>query len=120
MFILEKGIPVVQLSKTTETVLYDGSITIECAITYQVPAATYVFWQHTRNEVTTQILIANSAGKYSGGTVATPSLTVNNAVFEDDGQYQCFAQNLVGIGQSVELNLNIAGGRSNYVCGVAY
>jgi hypothetical protein len=52
-----------------------------------------VFWQHTRNGVTTQILIANSAGKYSGGTVATPSLTINNAVFEDDGQYQCFAQN---------------------------
>lgn len=81
---------------------------------------TSVFWQHTRNGVTTHILIANSAGKYSGGTVATPSLTINNAVFEDDGQYQCFAQNLVGIGQSVELNLNIAGGRSNYVCGVAY
>jgi hypothetical protein len=29
MFILEKGIPVAQLSKTTETVLYDGSITID-------------------------------------------------------------------------------------------
>jgi hypothetical protein len=48
--------------------------------------------------------------------LATPSLTINNAVFEDDGQYQCFAQNLVGIGQSVELNLNIAGvGRIMFV-----
>ena len=120
MFILEKGIPVVYLRKTTEPALYDSSITIECTITYQVPAATSVFQQHTRNEVTTQILIVNSAGKYSGGTVATPSLTINNAVFEDDGQYQCFAQNVVGIGQSVELNLSIAGGRSNYVCGVAF
>jgi hypothetical protein len=43
MFILEKGIPVVYLRKTTEPALYDGSITIECTITYQVPAATSVF-----------------------------------------------------------------------------
>ena len=110
----------VQLSKTTDDVIYGSSITLSCTIVSQIPAATNVYWQVTNNGQTTQIVVASSGGKYSGSTLTNPSLTIYNAVFSDGGLYRCFAQNLVGTGQSSELTLTIAGGRSKRCCGVAY
>ncbi|XP_076112262.1 hemicentin-1-like isoform X2 [Mytilus galloprovincialis] len=104
-------IPVVQLSKTTEVVVFDASVTLVCSIRSQNPVVTEIVWQFTNsNQITTQIVISTSAGKYSGSTVNNPSLTINNAVFQDAGTYQCFARNAVGTGQSSTLALGIAGG----------
>ncbi|XP_052061299.1 hemicentin-1-like isoform X6 [Mytilus californianus] len=104
-------IPVVQLSKTTETVVFDASVTLVCSIMSQNPVVTEIVWQFTNsNQITTQIVISTSAGKYSGSTVNNPSLTINNAIFQDAGTYQCFARNAVGTGQSSTVALGIAGG----------
>lgn len=109
---LKIDIPVVQLSKTTEVVVFDASVTLVCSIRSQNPVVTEIVWQFTNsNQITTQIVISTSAGKYSGSTVNNPSLTINNAVFQDAGTYQCFARNAVGTGQSSTLALGIAGGR---------
>jgi hypothetical protein len=35
---------------------------------------------------------------------------INNAVFEDDQAYRCFAENIIGTGQSSEFTLNLIGG----------
>ena len=61
-----------------------------------MPEATTVYWQHTRNGVTKQLNTDSSNGKYTGSTLTTPSLTINNAVFEDDQAYRCFAENIIG------------------------
>lgn len=75
-----------------------------------MPEATTVYWQHTRNGVTKQLNTDSSNGKYTGSTLTTPSLTINNAVFEDDQAYRCFAENIIGTGQSSEFTLNLIGG----------
>lgn len=102
------------LSKTTESVVFGETVTFICTISSQLPAVTRVFWQFTRNSQTTQIDVSTSQGKYTGSTVSDPSLTVHNAAFTDEGSYQCFAENVVGIGQSDALVLGISGGR---LCG---
>lgn len=113
------GVPTVLLSKTTETVVFGSTVIIVCTISSQLPAATRVFWQFTKNSQTTQIEVSTSQGKYSGSTVNTPSLTITNTDFNDEGRYQCFAENAVGIGQSDTLVLGISGGRLCGELGVA-
>ena len=111
----------VQLSRLSDSVVFGSSITRSCTIVSQIPLATNVFWEFTHNGLTRQILVASSPGKYSGSTITTPSLTINNANNDDGGIYQCFAQNLVGLGQSSDFTLSIIGGMSKSVlCGDQY
>lgn len=52
-----------------------------------------------------------SSNKYSGSTVNTPSLTINNVVLSDEASYVCFATNGVGTGQSSQTTVDVAGGK---------
>jgi hypothetical protein len=75
------------------------------------PLHTVVIWQKIVNGQPNSINQGNSA-KYSGGTVNTPSLTIQNAVTSDSGVYRCSATNAVGTGQSQDTTLTVTGGSS--------
>ncbi|XP_071159618.1 hemicentin-1-like isoform X13 [Mytilus edulis] len=100
------SIPVVQIPQPSYTVNLAQTITITCTVTAN-PTHTSVQWQRTQNGVTTNIGVGS--GKYSGGTVNSPSLSINNADLNDIGQYVCSATNIVGTGTSTATTLNVVG-----------
>lgn len=64
-----------------------------------IPSATSIIWEYTPNDGTQSrhILIDDSNGKYTGGSVNNPSLTITNCQPSDAGSYICYALNTVGI-----------------------
>jgi hypothetical protein len=52
-----------------------------------------------------------SNARYSGATVASPSMTVTGLALTDEGYYQCFAQNSVGTGNSQQTFLDVVGSK---------
>ena len=74
-----------------------------------------MYWQRTINGQTTQITTGTNTNKYSGSTVNTPSLTINNVAQSDTGSYRCLADNVIGTGQSQITVLNVAGSKCIYM-----
>ncbi|CAC5393170.1 HMCN [Mytilus coruscus] len=97
----------VNIPQSTYREDYSDTVTLECIIS-GTPAATRVYWEATKNDVTTQIEVTNSI-KYSGSSISTPSLTISNAILEDEGVYKCFAENVVGLAESNPTTLDIVG-----------
>ena len=85
-----------------------NSITLQCTVTAN-PTETSVTWQRYINNVATNIDM--TSGRYSGSTVGSPSLVVNNAVTSDEGFYICRASNSVGTGQSQQTYLDVIGSK---------
>ena len=73
------------------------------------PAADYITWQKIVNNVTTDINISGSNGKYVGGIVLNPSLTITVASYDDQADYVCTATNAVGKAFSERISLNVIG-----------
>eukprot|EP00105_Crassostrea_gigas_P045483 XP_019929631.1 PREDICTED: hemicentin-1-like [Crassostrea gigas] len=92
------GVPTVTTGSGS-TVYVGDNATVTCIVS-GTPAATSVSWQRTINSVTTTVNL-NDFSKYSGGTLATPSLSIFNVSKEDEGSYSCQATNVIGTGQSV-------------------
>lgn len=91
--ILEK--PTVTLPWTiTET---DSTVTIHCTVSVSQgsPALTSVYWL-----LNGQNLDILDSAKYSGGTVNTTSLSINNIGPTDAGEYRCGANNLLASSNS--------------------
>ena len=86
-----------------------NSVTITCFVS-GTPSASSVSWTKTQNGVQTTLDITNSNGKYQGGTVSTPSLTIRNIVQNDEANYVCSATNLVGTASSQTAFLDVTGG----------
>ncbi|XP_062603011.1 hemicentin-1-like isoform X19 [Saccostrea cucullata] len=92
------GVPAVTIGSGS-TVYVGDDVTISCFVS-GTPAVTSVSWEQTINSTTTAVNV-NDLTKYSGGTVATPSLTIKNVNKANEGSYRCRATNLIGTGQSV-------------------
>ena len=92
------GLPTVTLD-SNGTASAGSSYTITCYVTSNQSTVTSVSWHYQKNGVTSVINTTDTA-KYSGGTVESPSLTINNLQSSDVGNYRCLAQNAAGIGQS--------------------
>ena len=86
---------------------YGESITLECTVVVSNPERTTIWW-YKRDE--TSLL----GEKYSGSTVAVPSLTINNVEESDAGSYVCTATNEHGYAESTHINLVVNGGRIYY------
>ncbi|XP_070202021.1 hemicentin-1-like isoform X2 [Littorina saxatilis] len=78
-----------------------SSITVPCSID-AVPPVTSIEWLRNGN-----ILDVSNTAKYSGGTVPTPPLTINNLQSSDFGVYQCRASNGVGSSESKNTTVNV-------------
>lgn len=89
------------------SVTIGNSITMECSITAN-PAHTLVQWKKIVNGQPQDVSLGS---RYSGSTVATPSLTITNAESTDKGYYVCYASNGVGQGQSAQTYLNVVGSK---------
>jgi hypothetical protein len=103
----------VDIPQSNYKVDYSNIVTLECIVS-GTPAATRVYWEFEKDGVTTEIDMSNSV-KYTGSTVGTPSLTINNAVLEDEGVYKCFAINIVGLGESNPTTLDVVGSKYSVI-----
>lgn len=102
------GIPSVTVPVNAYSVNRGSSVTLECRFTAN-PIATSVTWEKTvANQVTT---ISTAITKFSGSTVQSPSLIINNAVESDEGNYVCKVTNSVGTGISSTTFLDVLGSK---------
>lgn len=100
-------IDVPSLSVHHETRILEKSVTLICEMTVpdNSPKVSEVFW--TKDDK--KIDIPGREGKYSGGSIADPSLTIKAVSLKDKGIYQCYASNLMGHMWSEKIHL----GKSN-------
>lgn len=72
----------------------EKSVTLVCEMTVPInsPTVSDVFW--TKDD--RKIDITGSGRKYSGGSIANPSLSIKMVTSNDEGMYQCCASNSVG------------------------
>lgn len=104
--------PVVVISQTTSS--FDGqgrqSINIPCSYMSN-PAATSVFWTKYNPVAGTNSgntkLVEIDGNKYQGANLNSPSLTIYNLDRSDAGSYRCSASNIIGLGESNYVTLNI-------------
>lgn len=87
-------------------------VTLVCTVSSILPV-TSVYWQSNIGGITTTITSSTNTAKYSGSTVANPSLTISSASSSDAGSYTCFATNSVGTGQSGATALSVTGSKYN-------
>lgn len=86
---------------------FGGTATIVCTVD-STPSATSVQWQKIQNGIPSTLTIS---GRYSGGTVSSPSLVISNVDSSDEAFYVCSATNSVGTGQSSQTYLDIQGSK---------
>ncbi|KAK3107564.1 hypothetical protein FSP39_017383 [Pinctada imbricata] len=100
--------PSVSIPQNQYQVTLGNSLTIPCSISSSLTVTT-VTWQILNSQGTSSINVAASGGKYSGGSVSTPSLTINNVANSDEGSYRCLATNSAGTGQSQLTFVDVVG-----------
>ncbi|CAC5390160.1 HMCN [Mytilus coruscus] len=99
---LNGGVLDVSISPISATIINGQNQTINCIVTGK-PPATSIIWEFTPNGDTHSlpILVEDSYGKYTGGSVHNPSLTITNFQPSDAGSYVCFAFNAVGVSSCI-------------------
>ncbi|CAC5365722.1 HMCN [Mytilus coruscus] len=106
--ILERrGLPAIQIHKSTLTATYGDKVVIPCSIESD-STVTYVNWERTSNNVSVPIF--NDDRGYQGSTPIKPSLTINFVTFDDAGTYICLAENAAGENISNPVTLIVDGG----------
>ncbi|XP_025101325.1 hemicentin-1-like isoform X2 [Pomacea canaliculata] len=84
------------------------SLTVTCTLDAK-PAVSSVSWWRINSTDGSKSLISLTAiaGRYSGGTTTTPSLTINNLTAADAGFYRCGADNDVGSGEGDNVEVQV-------------
>ncbi|XP_069133870.1 basement membrane-specific heparan sulfate proteoglycan core protein-like [Argopecten irradians] len=100
-------IPTVAIPQTAYSTTSGQSVTLVCTVNAN-PFQTGVTWQKFTNGVYQPVSITGNS-RYSGGTVASPSLVISNALTTDGGTYRCTAVNSIGTGTSGNTLLTVAG-----------
>ncbi|CAG2256290.1 HMCN [Mytilus edulis] len=113
---LQQNIPVVTVQENVYSVNIGSSINLVCNVQAN-PSHTSVTWRKIINGVTTTVTIS---GRFSGATVNSPTLTITNAILDDEGYYICFAMNIVGTGQSSQTFLDVIGSIPTVTIGSNY
>ncbi|XP_052061923.1 hemicentin-1-like [Mytilus californianus] len=90
--------PVASIPQTSYYSVTGQQIILGCTVSSPNSPLQDVQWTFINNggQVTDPILVSTSNGKYSGSTINSPSLTINNIASTDAGTYSCKARNLVG------------------------
>lgn len=94
--IVYSDLPQVRIAQSQYSVLYGGSVYMECTVENAVPPVTAVRWYKGTSVNHFNLSIDVRASKYSGGVLDNPSLNITNVVPSDEGFYSCNATNLVG------------------------
>lgn len=94
--IVYSDLPQVRIAQSQYSILYGGSVYMECTVENAVPPVTSLRWYKgpTQNNFNSSVDV--TASRFSGGTRDNPSLNITNALPLDEGYYACNATNLVG------------------------
>jgi hypothetical protein len=85
------------------------------------PAHTVVKWERIVNgqlQDVTNVGAVGSGSRLTGSQVGTPSLTINQVTFQDEGNYLCTATNAIGTGKSQQTNLGVSGSKFSLILGL--
>ncbi|XP_078326835.1 hemicentin-1-like isoform X13 [Crassostrea virginica] len=93
---VQGNLPQVRIAQSQYSILYGGSVYMECTVENAVPPVTSLRWYKgpTQNNFNSSVDV--TASRFSGGTRDNPSLNITNALPLDEGYYACNATNLVG------------------------
>ncbi|CAC5384056.1 HMCN [Mytilus coruscus] len=89
---------------------FGSNITLHCHVT-GTPKPTDVYWERSVNNGS-KIIRSDTAGIH-GSTLESPSLAILYVTTLDSGMYMCHAVNLVGIGRSRQIKLQVEGALPN-------
>ncbi|VDI64481.1 Hypothetical predicted protein [Mytilus galloprovincialis] len=90
-----------------EYLAYFGkNITLHCHVTGS-PQPTDIYWEKSVNNGS-KLIRSDTAGIH-GSTLESPSLTIIYVTTVDSGMYMCHAVNIVGIGRSRQIKLQVVG-----------
>ena len=90
------------VSSTVYHVNIADNVTMYCNVS-GYPNVVAMSWQSNTTGLT--------SNRHSGATLSNPSLTISNVNVPDGGWYVCTATNIVGIGRSMPVYLNVTGGK---------
>ena len=96
-------IPVVGVESTSYLTQIHEDVVLHCEVQFS-SSVEYLYWQHDYLNIT----VDNNA-RYSGGTIDSPSLTIQNVIYDDTGYYTCNAVSQSGTGTSLLINLTVVG-----------
>lgn len=115
--IVYSDLPQVRIAQSQYSVLYGGSVYMECTVENAVPPVTAVRWYKGTSVNHFNLSIDVRASKYSGGVLDNPSLNITNVVPSDEGFYSCNATNLVGTASAWTF-FDVNGGMFNRCFGI--
>lgn len=84
--------PSLTIHQKTNIAEENVQLVCEVSLPENSPNVTAIIW----TKDTHRIDISGSGGKYSGGNLSEPSLTINSVHAKDAGEYQCSAINAAG------------------------
>ena len=90
------------MSSTVYHVNIANNVTMHCNVSGS-PGVVTMSWKSNTTSLT--------SNRHSGAMLSNPSLTISNVNVRDGGWYVCTATNIVGIGRSMPVYLNVTGGK---------
>ena len=100
--------PSIHITSTNADVVEGQSHTITCSIS-GISDITGITWIKTSATGDKIAIVVGEAGKFSGGTLSEPSLTINNISKSDEGTYVCIAKHCFGTTSSEDSVLTCKG-----------
>ena len=91
--------PSIRIRPANVKIVEGQSHTITCSIS-SISEITDITWIKTTAVGYEIVNVVGVEGKFSGGTLSDPSLTINNIVKSDEGTYVCRATNCFGTASS--------------------
>ncbi|XP_052699437.1 basement membrane-specific heparan sulfate proteoglycan core protein-like [Crassostrea angulata] len=92
-----------------------NNVTLTCNFTSSYPPVQMMQWYRYDSDITTGL-----TGKYVGGTLQNPSLTITDFQPDDQGIYKCSASNLYGTRNSSDIIVYLDGGKQINVARSTY
>ena len=102
---LFKDLPAVAIPSSTILASTGESVTLLCIVS-TVLDITSVEWTQAHHGIT-QDNISRGKSRYIGGTISSPSLSINNVAHSDEGYYTCTVTNTQGTSLSQQIYLYI-------------
>ena len=106
--------------RNSYSVQVGSSVTLQCVVTAD-PTHTVVKWERFVNgqlQDVTNVGAVGSGSRLTGSQVGTPSLTINQVTFQDEGNYLCTATNAIGTGKSQQTYLGVSGSKFSLILGL--